>query len=103
MNACIFDRKSKTMQYVDENISLYHLWYAYLREGKRVFYFRFENQKFPNNYFEQIKIKDKQHIPNSFFFSKAIKGVRVSFHKRKTTSTLHAYAIYFIDFSFKHR
>ena len=24
--------------------------------------------KFPNNYLEQIKIKDKQHIPNSFFF-----------------------------------
>ena len=35
---------------------------------ERVFSFRFENQKFPNNYFEQIKIKDKKHIPNSFFF-----------------------------------
>ena len=95
----ILTEKSKTMQNVDANISLYNSWDAYLREGKRVFYFRFENQKFPNNYFEQIKSKDKQHIPNSFFFLKAIKGVRVSFPKRKTTSTLHAYALYFFYFS----
>ena len=84
------------MQNVDANISLYRSWYAYLREGKRVFSFHFENQKFSNNYFEQIKIKDKQHIPNSFFFLKAIRWVR---GKRKTASTLHAYAIYFFDFS----
>ena len=58
------------MQNVDANISIYRSRYAYLREGKRAFYFRFENQKFPNNYFEQIKFKDKQHIPNSFSFSK---------------------------------
>ena len=70
---------------------------TYGRE-REYFLFRFENQKFPNNYFEQIKIKDKQHVPNSFFFSKAIKGVRVSFPKRKTTSALHAYALYFFDF-----
>ena len=72
---------------------------AYLQEGKRVFSFGFENQKFPDNYFEQIKIKDKQHISNSFFFSKAIKGVRVSFVERKTTSTVHAYALYFFNIS----
>ena len=70
---------------------------------ERVFSFHFENQKFPNNYFGQIKSKDKKHIPNSFFFLKAIRWVRVSFPKRKTTSTLHAYAIYFFDFSLKHR
>ena len=87
------------MQNVDANISLYRSWYAYLWEGKRVFSFHFENQKIPNNYFEQIKIKDKKHIPNSFFFLKAIKGVRVYFPKRKTTSTLHAYALYFFYFS----
>ena len=68
VSAWNFDRKSKTMQNVDANISLYRSWYAYLREGKRVFSFRFEIRKFPNNYFEQMKIKDKQHIPNSFFF-----------------------------------
>ena len=28
-------------------------------------------QKFPNNYFEPKKIKDKKHIPNSFFFSES--------------------------------
>ena len=88
MNAWNFDRKSKTMQNVDANISLYHSWYAYLREGKRVFSFHFENQKFPNNYFEQIKSKDKKHIPNSILFLKAIRWVRVSFPKRKTISTL---------------
>ena len=86
------------MQNVDANISLYHSRYAYLREGKRLFSFSFENQKFPNNYFEQIKSKDKQHIPNSFLFLKAIKKVRVSFPKTKTTRTLHAYALYFFIF-----
>ena len=70
---------------------------------ERVISFRFENKKFPNNYLEQIKSKDKQHIPNSFFFLKAIRWVRVSFRKRKTTSTLHASAIFFFDFSLKHR
>ena len=95
----ILIEKVKPCRYVDVNISLYHSRYAYLQERKRVFSFHFENQKFPNNYFEQIKSKDKQHIPNSFVFLKAIKGVRVSFPKRKTTSTLHAYALYFFDFS----
>ena len=99
----ILIEKVKPCRYVDANISLYHSRYAYLWEGERVFSFRFENQKFPNNYFEQIKIKDKQYIPKSFLFLKSIKGVRVSFPKRKTTSTLHAYAIYFFYFSFKHR
>ena len=99
MNAWNFDRKSKTMQNVDANFSLYRSWYAYLWEGKRVFSFHLKNQKFPNNYFEQIKIKDKQYIPKSFLFLKAIKRVRVSFPKRETTSTLHAYALYFFDFS----
>ena len=83
VNGWNFDKKSKTMQNVDANISLYRSWYAYLREGKRVFSFHFENQKFTNNYFEQIKSKDKQHIPNSFFFLKAIRWVRVYFPKRK--------------------
>ena len=94
----ILIEKVKPCRYVNANISLYRSRYAYLREGERVFSFHFENQKFPNNYFEQIKIKYKQHILNSFFFLKEIKGVRVSFPKRKTTSTLHAYAIYFFIF-----
>ena len=69
----ILIEKVKPCKYVDANISLYRSRYAYLREGERVFYFCFENKKFPNNYFEQIKSKDKKHIPNSFFFLKAIR------------------------------
>ena len=99
----ILIEKVKPCRYVDANISLYHSRYAYLREGERVFSFRFENQKLPNNYFEQIKCKDKKHIPDSFSFLKVIRWVRVYFPKIKTTSTLHAYAIYFFNFSLKHR
>ena len=95
----ILTEKVKPCKYVDANISLYRSRYAYLWEGERVFSFRFENKKFLKNYFEQIKSKYKQHIPNSFVFLKEIKGVRVSFTKRKTTSTLHAYALYFFYFS----
>ena len=64
----ILIEKVKPCKYVDANISLYRSRYAYLQEGERVFSFRFENQKFPNNYFEQIKSNDKQHIPKSFLF-----------------------------------
>ena len=92
----ILTKKSKTMQNVDANISLYHSRYAYLREGKRVFSFRFENQKFPEKYFEQIKSKDKQHFPNSIFFSESNQKGKSLF--RKTRSTLHAYALYFSIF-----
>ena len=62
----ILTEKVKPCIYVDANISLYHSRYAYLQERGRVFSFLFENQNFPNNYFEQIKPKYKQHIPNSF-------------------------------------
>ena len=42
---------------------------------EREYFLCFENQKCPNNYFEQIKIKDKQHIPDSFsFFESNQKG-----------------------------
>ena len=37
--------------------------YAYLREGKRVFYFVSKPKILPNNSLEH-KIKDKQHFPN---------------------------------------
>ena len=67
----ILTEKVKTCRYVDANNSLYHSRYAYLRDGETVFSFHFEKQKFPNNYFEQIKSKDKKHIPNSFFLSKS--------------------------------
>ena len=46
--------------------------------------------------------KTSNTFQNLFFF-KAIRWVRVSFPKRKTTSTLHAYAIYFFLFFFKTR
>ena len=44
---------------------------TYRRE--REYFLLFQNQKFPNNNLEQIKIKDKQHFPNWFLFSESNK------------------------------
>ena len=38
---------------------------------EREYFLLFQNQKFPNNNLELIKIKDKQHFPNSFLFSES--------------------------------
>ena len=73
------------------------------RREREYFLFILKTKNSQKKYFKQIKSKDKQHIPNSVFFLKEIRWVRVSFPERKTASTLHAYAIYFFDFSFKHR
>ena len=42
---------------------------TYGRERK--YFILFQNQKFLNNNIEQIKIKDKQHFPNSFLLSES--------------------------------
>ena len=43
--------------------------------------------------------KTRNTFQTHFYFLKAIKWVRVSFPKRKTTSTQHAYEALFFDFS----
>ena len=53
------------------------------KQEREYFIFILKTKKFPNNYFEQIKSKDKKHIPKSFFFLTAIRWVRVSFPKIK--------------------
>ena len=38
---------------------------------EREYFILFQNQKFPNNNLELIKINDKKHFPNSFLFSES--------------------------------
>ena len=57
----MFWQKSKTMQYDDVQIFHFTVQYAYLFEGKRVFYFVSKPKMLPNNSIEH-KIKDMQHF-----------------------------------------
>ena len=97
VNAWNFDRKSKTMQYAYANISLYRSWYAYLREGKRVFSFHFKTKNSQTTILNKSKSKTRNTFQTHFSFLKAIKRGRVSFPKRKKQEAhyMHMHSIFF--------
>ena len=75
--------------------------YAYLREGKRVFSFDSKPKIFPKNNLEH-KIKEKQHFPNSFLFSKSNqKGESLFLKEKQFFPQLNISSIEFLQLSFR--
>ena len=71
---------------------------TYGRE-REYFLFVVKTKKIPKQLLLTNQIQRQETHSKLIFFLKAIKRVRISFPKRKTTSILHAYALYFFDFS----